>query len=643
MATAFPHAVELLSSGAGIVVPHRDPTALAEALRRVLTEPGLAASMEREAARLAPAFGWPAVARQYADLAERTPHQLRSRACLTPQPSFEHLARMTDEHGPFEHAAIGPTAVLDHATADRLVLLRSLFETARSRAQNSTAVGRHAALVLLDGACELALTHAADNLGISRQRKGLETIYEEVQQHILPSGAIEGWPGVRQMHRARNAAQHEGILPDATQLDRWVGDSERFLSNLVGTVFRARLSEVHRADVLSSPLLRAQFAQAEAFLEAGDAPSAVSKGLEAFDAARSQWREQSGPNGLGIPGWSLPNPFSGMQALEQPVRQLDDFIEVQPFAPDMGEYLWLTNLRDRTGPAPTVAEAQRALVFAFEWTLRWEAFSARYDAGAVQQWRRELRPPPTTHPELGPRLAGTASVGVAGSALPGARPLVDVVLQLVDAPGNDFEPWLADLQSALRDGWKAMFSAGTYVYPTVDRVGRVVLPALRPDVDAKTIATIVRQAIAAANQMAAAGKNKDVLDSHREAVMAVADDDNRAMFVAVREAFVDGTETSPIMLRPVIEVEPRPDLGELVREQSFIHSVQSATSTWAQVEGNPPMVRVDRAVQPEQLAGALKAALAASREKVALRAEDHALRDAIQAEVTERFRDALGQ
>jgi glycosyltransferase involved in cell wall biosynthesis len=71
VATEFPHAVELLSSGAGIVVPHRDPAALGKALRRVLTEPGLSTAMAREAARLAPAFGWPAVARQYGGLAER--------------------------------------------------------------------------------------------------------------------------------------------------------------------------------------------------------------------------------------------------------------------------------------------------------------------------------------------------------------------------------------------------------------------------------------------------------------------------------------------------------------------------------------------------------------------------------------------
>ena len=78
VATAFPHAVELLASGAGLVVPHGDATALSTALRRVLTEPGLAGSMEREAAHLGPAFSWRSVANQYARLADRI--LLRSKA-----------------------------------------------------------------------------------------------------------------------------------------------------------------------------------------------------------------------------------------------------------------------------------------------------------------------------------------------------------------------------------------------------------------------------------------------------------------------------------------------------------------------------------------------------------------------------------
>lgn len=71
VATAFPHAVELLGSGAGIVVDHDDPDAMARALRRVLTEPALAASMAGEASRLAPSLGWSVVAGAYVDLAGR--------------------------------------------------------------------------------------------------------------------------------------------------------------------------------------------------------------------------------------------------------------------------------------------------------------------------------------------------------------------------------------------------------------------------------------------------------------------------------------------------------------------------------------------------------------------------------------------
>lgn len=71
VASAFPHAVELLSSGAGLVAPLRDPEGLASALRQVLTVPGLAVRMAEEAARIAPSLAWSAVAEQYLGLIER--------------------------------------------------------------------------------------------------------------------------------------------------------------------------------------------------------------------------------------------------------------------------------------------------------------------------------------------------------------------------------------------------------------------------------------------------------------------------------------------------------------------------------------------------------------------------------------------
>ena len=70
VSTAFPHALELLSSGAGILVPRQDPAAISAALRRVLTEPGVAGPMAARARALAPGLLWSAVAAQYVRLGD---------------------------------------------------------------------------------------------------------------------------------------------------------------------------------------------------------------------------------------------------------------------------------------------------------------------------------------------------------------------------------------------------------------------------------------------------------------------------------------------------------------------------------------------------------------------------------------------
>ena len=69
VSTCFPHAVELLGGGAGLLVGRQDPAGIARALQRVLTEPGLSARMSRYSADLAPHLLWPAVAGSYRELA----------------------------------------------------------------------------------------------------------------------------------------------------------------------------------------------------------------------------------------------------------------------------------------------------------------------------------------------------------------------------------------------------------------------------------------------------------------------------------------------------------------------------------------------------------------------------------------------
>ena len=79
VATAFPHAAELLSGGAGIVVDHDDPAALASALRQIVTQPRLAGSMAAEARRRAPEMAWSVVASAYLGLAHRVLAERRRR------------------------------------------------------------------------------------------------------------------------------------------------------------------------------------------------------------------------------------------------------------------------------------------------------------------------------------------------------------------------------------------------------------------------------------------------------------------------------------------------------------------------------------------------------------------------------------
>jgi polysaccharide biosynthesis protein PslF len=69
VATRFPHAVEVLGSGAGIVVQQGDPTMMSAAIRTVLAEPGRAAQMAWAARRVARDWTWPVVAARFEQIA----------------------------------------------------------------------------------------------------------------------------------------------------------------------------------------------------------------------------------------------------------------------------------------------------------------------------------------------------------------------------------------------------------------------------------------------------------------------------------------------------------------------------------------------------------------------------------------------
>jgi glycosyltransferase involved in cell wall biosynthesis len=68
IATRFPHAVELLSEGAGITVPHGDPASMTSELRRLLTDRRLTSRMRMDARRLADGWFWPTIGRRFGSM-----------------------------------------------------------------------------------------------------------------------------------------------------------------------------------------------------------------------------------------------------------------------------------------------------------------------------------------------------------------------------------------------------------------------------------------------------------------------------------------------------------------------------------------------------------------------------------------------
>jgi polysaccharide biosynthesis protein PslF len=86
VSTRFPHADELLGQGSGILVPHEDAKAIADALRSLLTDPALASRTAAVARRQAPSLFWENVGKSYLRLASEVARKPARVSELRPPP-----------------------------------------------------------------------------------------------------------------------------------------------------------------------------------------------------------------------------------------------------------------------------------------------------------------------------------------------------------------------------------------------------------------------------------------------------------------------------------------------------------------------------------------------------------------------------
>ena len=106
VSTPYWHAEELLADDRGVLVPFRDESALADALRGLLDDPARRADLEARAREYGQGMGWPAIGAQYLQVFAETG---RAVTLTLPQPSLptvtlRHVAALSDDTGVFQHA-----------------------------------------------------------------------------------------------------------------------------------------------------------------------------------------------------------------------------------------------------------------------------------------------------------------------------------------------------------------------------------------------------------------------------------------------------------------------------------------------------------------------------------------------------------
>jgi len=283
------------------------------------------------------------------------------------------------------------TDPLDLPTAQALVRLRRLTEEAKRCASDTSQAGRHLALIALDGACEYALWLASRHRAVRvKERAGVPDLYTAIRE-ALPDWKVRGWAGVSQMHHARNVAQHAGAESDASQLPTWRDATIAFIDSLCLVAFGTPVAEILLADAVRDASLRQQLQWSEERLAESPAQS-FSVAVDAFDDARSRWRTQRNSTVVGPP----PSRYPHGPGLSPPLHDVEDFLEVQPFAGDAGEYTWLRRARqehERARWLPGQEEARRALLFVTGWIVRWEIFDHGYPTERWEAHREAIQPP----------------------------------------------------------------------------------------------------------------------------------------------------------------------------------------------------------------------------------------------------------
>jgi len=333
---------------------------------------------------------------------------------------------------------------LDDADTRHLLALRSMLVDAVHWAHTASPLQRSTATVLLDGVSERALHLVAVDRGLQIPRNNFDGLLALVVADIAPAWRPSRLPDVRQLHRARNSAQHEGLAPDRDQLAPWAAAVGAFVRSLVEGQFDVDLDRVALTDPVVDDQLRGELEDAAQALAEQRPADSVRASRYAIEKADEVWQRLHGSHGtrVGRSLGSMLGAAGGNDPLDGALRALEREQRLETFAESPAEAVWFAGLSRERPEHLDIDDAERALAFATSWVLAFEA--------AKESWTPDRRARADRRARLVRAGDGPAYIDSVTQAEASGGGAV-VAVRVADVPDEDFEGWAHTVDALLRE------------------------------------------------------------------------------------------------------------------------------------------------------------------------------------------------
>ncbi|MFC8797194.1 hypothetical protein ACFT2C_05650 [Promicromonospora sp. NPDC057138] len=326
--------------------------------------------------------------------------------------------------------------------ARQLLVVRNMLTEATQYAAFATNLQRTTAVVLLDGVVERVTHLVAMTRGVKVGRNdGLREMIDNVKADLGPIWRPRGLAEVRQLHRSRNNAQHEGLGPDRDDIPKWSRGTASYVRSLVDAQFDADIDRIVLTDVVRDPDLRVALEEAAADLDAGRAGVCVEKCAAILGTSERRWNELHRP-----PRTRGFRPILANEPVDEVRRELDDvarLVALAAFASDVAEAAWFLHILHEHFDLLDADDGSRALAFVTNWVIGFEEATTTW---VPDRHARNVRARRLVRTDSGQTARIVEIVDV-----PPSKPSeVSVTVRIGDVPSDsDYDEWQATANGQL--------------------------------------------------------------------------------------------------------------------------------------------------------------------------------------------------